>query len=643
MPTIDQLNAALLKADGNGDTQNAQIFANQIKQLRGNSPQPQGASPTPSPEAAASVAGETAGQAENGPEAALGQFARQYLPGSQYVGAGARYALQRLTGVKNPDTFATDKAYAEGQSQGEAEGHPVSATLGGAAGVVSQGLAGGAALSRAGRAIPVLGKALEVVGGRPGETIKNVAKGVALNSAIGGTEAATEGKSAPDVALDAAATGLTGGVGGAVAGKLTDYALSKLGDASQAAMRTFAKTIDETPADLESAINTHLQVTGTLPSTAQIVNLKSQGKIKQLANLNDNISDAAIKAANAAGAPLHEQIAAAQQQADFASQRTAAGQNLSNPIANGGGVPGQTPAAQQDFRDSYMDHIMAMPHPTTGVVLRDTPAPDPQGHLLDPHVGFALRPDTNMNMRLGQTGSTEPSELLQRLHDNQATVGDVDTVRKALRAQQAALMRPSTGTQAAANPTLAKEFGDIANKVEGIGTRADPDYGKALGVYRGLSNYQDAFEHGMTGKSTAEATDPMTAAALKTPMGLAGYEHGNAVKRGQDALNIIAPGSVKPQGGFGIGQATQAAMATNAGGGLNAFYHALKAVPGVSLPKAQQDIIAKQLFDPVTTLQGVKNLQRARMSAQQIQTMAASVGGEIGKRISGYLSPQASQ
>lgn len=604
MPTIDQLNAALLKADSSGDTQNAQLFANQIKALR--TQQPTGSNPT-SPQDAAFAAGQSEGEGEGGTMAAIGQAAQQGTFGlSNYVNAGMRYAGQRVAGIKNPDDFSTDLAMSRGKSQGEIEAHPIAGTVGGVAGGVMAG--GGAKLAlKAMGAGPVL----DALAPQAGQKVANVAKAAATGAAVGGTTALAEGQPAPQAAQTAALSA----VAAPVAGKVIGFALNKLQPAAAKAMQTLAENIGETPAVLQGAYDSFMKLTGRVPSMAELVGLKSQGQLRDLAKANPTIADAAIKAANIGNAPLHEQIAASQ--------------NASFP---------QSSSGLTELRDSDMDQNMKAQNPQTGVALKDVTVSDPQGILLSPHVEYALRPNTAINARLGQE-----NPVLDRALGDQATIGDVEVIRKALRDQQNSLMRPAPGSASAKDPVLASEFGNIANKVEGIGKRAAPDYGTALQGYRDASNYAEGFSHGFNGKSFGDTgDDSRLAGALKTDHGSSGYQHGNALYTGRQALEAIAPGTIRqPDNGPGAGHVAQAAMAASSGG-ISAVYHGLKALPivGDRVPESVQQIIAKQLFDPQTTSQGIKNLTRAGAQAKDIRALAATIGGTTAQRMSDYLSQQ---
>lgn len=571
----------------------------------------EGAPPPPaSPQEAARAAGMEAGRNENPVTAGISQAARQATFGGQnYIDAGSRWLGQRLTGVDNPDDFQTDLAYARGRSEGEVEGHPVASTVGGTAGAVMAGGAAGTALKGT--------RFASLLAAQKGQKVANVAKAAATGATAGGATALANGDNLPDAARTAAISA----VATPIAGKVATFTLSKMQPHAARAMQTLADTIGETPQTLQNAYQTFQHLTGRIPSMAELMGLKSQGKLRDLAKANPTISEAAMTAADMGGRPLHEQLGAIN--------------------ARGASIP-QSAAELTSLRDSQMDAHMNTPHPQTGLTLNDTPINDPHGLLVDPRVEYALRPNSVLDARLGKSGHTGLPPLLDRIQNNQTTIGDLETVRKALRDMQSQLMRPTAGSMHSRSPEQAKEFGDLAQKVEGLGVRHDPDYGLALNEYRAGSHYTDAFEHGLGGKAINDVPngDTMLQRSLAHPAGIRGYQHGNALHTAQGALEAIAPASVKTtDGGLGPGHAAQAAMAASSGG-LSAIYHGFRSIPviGDRVPEKVQQIIAQQLFNPSTTRQGIANLTRAGVTAQDIRALGAAIGGVAGQKIADYLS-----
>lgn len=655
MPSIDDLNAALLKADANGDSANAHLFANQIQQMRqSGQANPPPAGPTSSSDVA-NAAGLKAGADEGDVTAAIGQVARQGTFGLQnYINAGARSIAQRLTGVKDPDSFADNLQYSRGVSQGEASAHPLASTIGGVLGTVLGGGAIAKGAKLAGDAVPAAGRLITSLAPAKNAPIANVLKATGTNAAIAGAQSESNGDDLPTVGRNAAISAVAGPIVGKgasmIASKIEPYAAAALGKLvpsfnpdklsvpSLQAHAALAKNLDMSPTDLSAAYDSFQKLTGALPNTAQITDLASQGKLKALAAANGDIADAAMTAAAAGKAPLHVQLQ--QAQADRAN------------LASMGmvGRP-QTSQAILSARDQAMDSMMAAPS-ANGTALRDEVVSDPTGLLKDPHIDYALRPNTQVNNRLNQA-----SPVLDRINTmhtpsgtnpvggpGPVTIGDLDVIRKSLRDQQSAFMRPAPGANAARDPILAKEFGDMANKVEGLGTSPQTghsDYGTALAGYRQVSRYNTGFEHGLAGNAIHDAPDDFTAADLKTPVGQAGYAHGNALARGQAALDAIAPNSVKSDTVPGVGAAASMAHAVTAPSPYS-LASVVNHLSGMSLPKNVQGVVAKQLFsnDPVVVKQGIANLRRSGQSADDIRKLGAAVGGSAGASISSYLNGQ---
>jgi hypothetical protein len=649
MADLAELNAALLKADAAGDTASAQLFANQIKQLNAAEAPPQ-----QSEEDIAHAQGVSSGEQESPVGAFMGQGARNATFGlSNYISAGTRYAAQRLKGDPNAESYAANLAFERGKSEGEIGQHPTAGTIGGVLG----GLTGGGIVGKglqAAKKIPGIAGLVATVLPKEGQPVANVAKAAAMGAAIGAGTSATEGKNAPEIARDAAidavvgpiiSKGITATINWAdpyvtsvIAKLVPSFSANGLAGASKQAFKTLADTLDMTAQELQSAYDAHIKLTGALPSMAQLTTLKAQGKLHALAGANPEIGEAAMTAAQAGNAPLHVQLQqAAQDRAALAAMPTAA---VGDPTlrANLQGVnAGQTPQTSQSLlsaRDTAMTQLMDAPS-AAGLKLRDEPVSNHTGIFNDPHVEYALTPETRSAGRLGKT-----NPVLDAIQNNRPlTLGQVEEVRKALRDQQSLWSRPSPGTDRAANPRIAAEFGDIANKIEGEATSQYPDYGKALRGFRQVSRYDTGFNHGFNGKALSDAPDNFTAKDLLSPMGQAGYAHGNALKRAQSALDAISPGSVPeaqiPTAATAIKAVKAAKLPT-----ISTLAQLQNHLSGLSLQKNVQQVVAKQLFsnDPVVVRQGIANLARAKVSADNIRTLGAAIGGSADVLVAQYLN-----
>lgn len=585
MPSRADIIAALHKADANGDTASAQRFAMML------------GAPDPQAGERANAAGIQEGHDQSPLSAAIGQAAQQGTFGlSNYINAGARWAMQHATGVPNPDDFNTDVAYSRGISQGEIEGHPTAGTIGGVAG----GLMGGGALGAGARLVRGAGVAAEAP-----SVVSRLVGGATTGGAAGTTQALAQGQDLPDAAL----TGTESAVGGGALSAAAPALASRLAPSSARAWALLAKSFRMTPDELTAAAQAHETATGAKPSMATLANGASQGTLRQLASVNSDLAMAARTAADQGGAPLHVQLA--------------------THTAAGAGRP-QTRLGIDSARNALMDNAMEAPSPQ-GTPLRDEPVPDPGGILTAPHVDFAMRPNTGVNARLNQA-----SPVMDRIQNGTQTIGDVDTVRRALRDQQANFLRDAPGGLHAKDPAIAKEFGDLATQVEQLGSAAHPDYAGALDQYRGITDYGNGFEHGLGGGELLKPGDPHTATSLTTPAGKAGYAHGQALNVGQRALDIIAPPvpGAPPNAARAI---AHTAAAVGSGGISTKIYHAISAMTGQAVSPATQRVIAEQLFNPATVKQGIANLRRAKVAQSAISDFAKSIGGATGAAIANNL------
>lgn len=562
--------------------------------------------PTQSPQERANAAGVQAGHDQSPLTAAIGQASQQGTAGlANYVNAGVRYMGQRLTGVPNPDDYITDLSYSRGISQGEAEGHPLASTLGGTGGA----LLGAAALRGANTAL----RGGEVAAATPG-IASRLAGGAATGGALGGIQSQAQGQDLPTTLLNAAGGAVMGGGLAGVVPAITQ----RLTPAAMRAWSLLASKLNVKPADLLAAANTHEMATGATPNMGQLMGFAQQGTLRKLAQVNPELAAAARTAADQGGAPLHVQLQAANA---------------------GGATRPQNAIDLSALRDAQMTAAMSEPHPVTGTALRDEPVPDPTGVLTAPHVDYAMRPNATVNARLNQA-----SPVLDRISQGSQTVSDIDTVRRALRDQQANFLRDAPGGMHAKDPAIAGEFGDLATQVEQLGTAAHPEYGTALEDMRNAGHYIRGFEHGLSGADALTPRDTDTAASLLTPSGIGGYNHGQALAVGQRALDAIAPPSLQPPTSLARRAAHTAAAVGSGGLSTKAYHVALAALVGDRVSPAAQQIIAKQLFDPATVRQGIAGLRRAKATEQQIRDFAAGIGGVAGSAITNNLlttrSPQ---
>lgn len=567
-------------------------------------PAPAAAAPpaqTQTPQTAAFAQGQKDAAAESPVGAGISQAAQQATMGlNNYVNAGARYVAQRVAGVDKPDDFSTDVAYSRGRSQGEANSHPTASTIGGIAGAVAGP-------------------------GKVASGIDGLVKGALAAGGMATTQALAQGQGVPQ----AAEAGALNAVAAPITKVAGDFAYSRLAPDAQRAFMALSKTLKISPTDLQAVYNVRKNTTGALPSMAELATDAQQGRLRSLAAANPTVAEAARIAQQSGNAPLHEQIATAN--------------------AAGATRP-QTTTGLTSARDNFMDDTMQN--------IGQTPVHDTNGTLLSPHVEMALMGDTKTNAKLsalaGNGGFATPGDaVMDRVLNNSQTLSDVDFIRQRLRDQQSSYMSPSIGSDHPKNIDIAKQFGDAANQVEALGKRAHPDYGPALDQYRTISDYTDAFEHGLSGKGFAEgatddrlagkmqsASDKLTtnsAGTLATKAGsklsraeqatVGGYNHGNALYQGQQVYKTIAPPSI-PQEGSDAAKLAHTIAAVKLGSPTG-LMKAWQGIVGDRLPANAQAIVAKQLFskDPTVFQQGINNLRRAGLADDAIHGITQGIGG----------------
>jgi hypothetical protein len=617
MATEQELVGALAKADAQGDHEGAQQIADMIKAQRAGTVPANDPAPAPAPQSshdAAAAAGLQAGADSSPLMAGISQAAQQGTFGGQnYINAGVRWAAQRALGVKSPDSFADNLEYSRSKSAGEAAAHPIASTIGGAVGGLLGGGAVGDAVKVAGKVVPGVARAAAVLTPKAGEAVANVARSAGINGLIGGGTSLAQGDDALTAARDAGISAVAGPVVGKVASKAFNLATP----VAQRAYSTLAKSLDESPAVLAAASQAYTRLTGQQAPLAALTGLKSQGKLKALAAANEDIGTMAAQAADQGGAPLHQQLA------DVAAART-------NP---------QSALGMLAVRDRNMTDVMSQPAPTTGnLSLADAPVKLKNQRAVDvmndPLIARALNPDGRVNGSMFSMG-----DLHNAINTDTLTVGDLDHIRLQLRNQQSANSSAMAGISR--NPEVAKAYGAAAQAVEGLASSAHPAYGTAMNQYKQVSRYANSFQHGLDGKAMLDTDNADLARDLAHPSGVgaAGYAHGQILNKAQQALDAIAPGTVKPQADMTGGDAVHIAHAVAAPSALSVA-GIMNHLSGTALPKQAQGIVADMLYskDPVRVQQAIANLDRARVSSDDMRRLAGVIGGVAAQKINDHLS-----
>jgi hypothetical protein len=631
MANEQDLMAALRRADAAGDTEGAKRIASMIQKSR----QP------------ASASGEDAGAlyaAIHGVEDTA-----TFGLGDKAAAAIAAGASHLIPGIPN-QSYDEALRGITGRSEASAAAHPVSALAGDAAGLVAGGGVINTALKGA-KAIPVVGKGAAAIADAlspvKGQAVRNVLKSAAVGGAVGAGDATARGGNADQV-LE---SGAVSAVASPVVSKVATVALKALSPAAQKAMSLLAEKIGEKPAVLQRAFDNFRATTGRVPTMAELVGLKTQGELRQVAADNPTVGEAITKAR------------------DIASSERA--QSLPRRIDQVAG-PTQDISQLVTARTQRMDAAMT-PIRAQRVQVQDTEVP----MLLDPRVRDATRQDPELRRRI--------ADVITDVNDtgvsNRLTIDDIDNIRKSLRGRQTALANPNNQSH---NPHIAAKYGELADDIAALGAAADHRYAAALQQYGTDSDYIHGFKHGNAGKELGDAEQPHIIQALGRLEGQRGYASGVASRlasgageseagavrtaaamgegtgttrqmhtalggtatqqlaeagateaKGANALDTIAPGAPRPgQEESGIQHAAHVAAAATYHSPTAIGYHLSRLFGGkLKLSEAVQRKVAQYLADPKMTQQGINLLRKAGATNADLRTLATAISGATGATI----------
>lgn len=548
----------------------------------------------------------------------------------------------------------------QGNESATSDAHPVASIAGDIAGV---GLGGGvlSAGLKLAKGIPVAGRVAEAVdsalAARKGQGVRNVARAATAGAAFSAADAAGHGGNADDVLLATAAGAITG----PIAGKVITSALKAVSPAAQKAMRLLADKIGEKPEVLQNAFVNFKQQTGRNPTMAELVGLKTQGELRQVAADNPTVG------------------AAMQGAQDSADAGRAA--SLPQRVQQIGGSTTDISTLSQ-ARKATMTAAM---NP-----IRDTKVPvneDDLGLLMDRRVRAATNADPVLQRKINavmQDLAFNPKGVSERL-----TVNDFDAIRKSLRGRQtvyANTMSPSH------NPHTAESYGNLADNIAQIAIDTEPGYGDALEQFGRDSDFIKGFKHGNSGKLVGEAERPDLISALNRPEGAQGHAVGvvsRLVKQAGDSeagATAVARqlaqdgglhGALQEALGSGAASRLQTVGRTEAGGARalgnvvsggapraetteSNVMHAAHAAAAVTyhsptaigyhvsrifggklkLSPLVQQKVAQYLADPKMTQQGINLLRRAGASNEDLRrlatSIAASTGAAVGNTVTGH-------
>lgn len=567
------------------------------------------------------------------------------------VSAGMAHLISPLTG----QPMSYDEAYSKIQANNaKSTGNsPVSAVAGDVAGTVL----GAGGLMKAASKVPALAGVTEALAPVKGAGATNVLKSAVTAGGASGAytaadDLARKGEVNPDnIVLNSA----VGAVVGPVASKVGTAIARGVQNSSTKAMAVLADKIGETPATLQKVYDNFQAATGRVPTMAEIVGMKSQGELKQLAANNPIVQEGVNTAADVAG-----------------DQRRRA---LAQAVENAGG-PAQDISQLVQARTARMTQAMD-PIRSTSVGLDTNDA----GLLDDPRVRQAIRPDPNLSQRVRDA----VQEARDTGQSDGLTVDDIDSIRKSIRGRQSAFANPANSLH---NPHMAAQFGNLADNIGDLGSAADPRYQDALQQFQQDSHYIAGFKHGAAGKTIGEADRPDLIDALNEPEGQAGHQAGivsrtsdaasaspdsatrtaatlaagggdsanlrgavgqkgfsdiqaaaDAENKGATALDNIS-GGVKPvDSGIKGAQVAQAVAAGASHSPAGLLFHLSRVIPGLNktMSPAVQKQVARYLADPSMTQQGINLLRRAGTSDAQLRQLAVGLSAATGANTANTL------
>jgi hypothetical protein len=558
--------------------------------------------------------------------------------------AGLAHLISPATG----QPMSYDEAYSKIQANNAARTgrNPVSAVVGDVAGMA----AGAGGIVKAAGKIPVAARAMEALAPVANQPVRNVAKAALAAGAGSGALTAADGairngEINPDSVITNTAVGA---VVGPIASKVGTAIARGVQNSSTKAMQVLADKIGEPIAVLQRAYDNFSAATGRVPTMAEIVGMRSQGELKQLAANNPVVQEAVNTAADTS-----------------AAQRPRA---LAQAVENAGG-PAQDINQLVQARTQRMTQAMDP--------IRNTPASitnSDTGLLNDPRVRQAIRPDPNLSQRVRDAiADADASGTTDML-----TIDDIDSIRKSIRGRQSAFANPANSAH---NPHMAEQFGNLADNIGALGTSSEPAYQDALDQFTRDSHYIAGFKHGNAGKTIGQADRADLIRALNEPEGVAGHQAGivsrtgdaaaaspdsatrtaaqlaagggetanlrvavgqpgfervqaaaDAENRGATALDTIR-GSVNPvETGVKGAQVAQAVGAAGAHSPTGMLFHLSRVIPSFSktLSPAVQRQVARYLADPSMTQQGINLLRRAGATDTELRKLAVALSANAG-------------
>lgn len=476
--------------------------------------------------------------------------------------------------------------------------HPVAGAVGTAGGIV----AGSGPLSaglKVAESLPVIGKVAQALQLQKGDYARNAVRLAAPGAAVAGAEAAANGEGlTPQAGIETAVGAATGLAGGGLA-----LGIGKL--AQSPAVRLLASKLNVSARDIAAAMTARKAQTGRNMSIGEVMDLQSQGALKDYAAKNP---------------PFGSEMAAEMQRRETQLPQGKL------PAAQAANVPSDV-NTMTSLRNEKMDTAMGKPNRVNeaGQTLISDPTALRNQQVADartaprilesPKIARAARDDPEL---LGLI-----DDMRQKVSTSYLSVEDFEQLRQELRRQQSALQKSS--------PARARQWGNVADKIEQAAARAQPQYGVALEEYRRDSNYIDGFTHAQGGGTLTEIpADSLTGRALASREGKQGFDAGSTERQASEALNTVTPNTVRPPAPTTAGNVAHGAAAIVTGGSASKLYHMLRAIPGVNIPDAAQRQAARMLYDPAQAPRALAYLRAHGAQEEDLSRIAAAVSAQAG-------------
>ena len=525
--------------------------------------------------------------------------------------------------------------------------HPYAA-LGG---TVAGALSGGAAI---GKMLPAA-----LAGGRSISGIKDILRAAGIGGVMGGVSGGVQGY-AETGDTGAAATGAVAGAEtGAVLGPATEIVAPRLLPAGAKAMKMFAKIIDEPPEVIQQAIDNFRLGTsptgnpahGRTPMMAEIMSLKQQGAIRDLARGHPNLASPLAEAAQAQTPVMQDSL----------------GKVIGKPIA---GVSAPTAAS-----DALADSYTRLPADGTPEAMDAWVKNEGDKQFKALHgQSVTLAPDEVEQLKtiMNDTplGRATQREALDRLDTGTLELDHADALRKKL--TLAASKDPAgpfyedkqwlEGLLSGKSPEYAQAVSDYAHRAqlaEGVAlgqkvagsdptgfsasvTTARPDVRTGVPIGARSAMLSDTFDpKGVASFAEGQAHDTRMQEATRTALGSQAQQNIQRVAATESGARASLRGSAPPSVGVeednSPAQAMHALAAVTYSNPGIISYHLSHLMKGESMSPKVAAIVGKYLTDPAMTKQAYNILKRAGAQDADIMRFAAGVaaagGGTVGRGV----------